>query len=111
MALWQESGTAFFQFLSTKKVTEGEPAFFSFGCLFGTSDPLDRALLRTQMTIVHTWIEAFKQMPLSKIISLCCKALKSINFAGDVQILRQVILRQDSLIRLDHSALVTRRLV
>lgn len=78
------------RFVSVKKESESAEPHFNFGCLFGQTDALDRMLLRTQMTLVHAWMEGFKTLPMAKFTGMSKKGLRDLDFANNVNILRRL---------------------
>lgn len=83
-----EGAKHFFKFLSVVAPDDSSEVCFTFGSVYGQTESLDRALLRTQLTVAHTWMDGFKSMPYAKIQTIAAGGLKSIEFANQSGIAR-----------------------
>lgn len=83
----QESSDALFQYVNCAKSSEpGE--IFHFGLLMGKSDSLDQLLLRSQCTLVHSWLELVKGFSLARMQKKAPQVLKSLAAVNNVKWLR-----------------------
>ena len=81
----QERGSCFFPYAG---LTE-DATIFTLGSLWNKSDAMDKVLLRTQLTLVHDWMDGFKAAPMAKIEKSAKKIRNYLDFAMEVGIFRR----------------------
>ena len=87
MHVAQERAACFFTYTSLLE----DEGMFTLGSLYDNSENMDKLLLRVQLNLVHDWMDyGFKAAPINKLEKRVTSLLRTLEFAMDAAIFRQV---------------------
>lgn len=84
----QESSQALIKYVNVGQ-DSSSCGMFTFAHIWMINDAVDRLLLRTQCTIIHQWIELFKNTALARMQRKAAQHLETLDAANDVMWLRR----------------------